>query len=498
MSDTVLIARIAVVIDRFAKTVKERVPAWENARDPVAFRQMETEVAATARAAADEICGEVLQSIAEDLEFRAETERAARRAGAYRGGEVRPVRVTLLSGREVVLRIPYLKPDRRGRVGRPRGVGRRGRGGSGMYPVLAALGIWFGVTPALAAEVCCQVADSDSLRAGRDALARRGSDLALKRVHRIVNSCSRRCVAQRQQWMQDALACDAPISDSFAGKRVVIAPDGGRLRERRPKKRGRRRKTTGRRGYGAPWREPKLFVIYTIDENGEPTNCMRPVYDGTLGDCNAMFALLASYLKALDLANAREVIVVGDGAKWIWERAASILRQVGVPAERITEVIDWYHAVETIHEIAAIPAGWSAAAREKWTNRARRLLAGGHVNAVVAMIDDMAAGRRAKDVNSHRDYFVRNTHRMQYSSFKKAKVPRGSGAVESMVRRVVNMRMKANGTFWLEENAEGMLMLRSYLKAARFDDLMDWSFRTAASWWETRPRATLNDLPEAA
>ena len=72
---------------------------------------------------------------------------------------------------------------------------------------------------------------------------------------------------------------------------------------------------------------------------------------------------------------------------------------------------------------------------------------------------------------------------MQYASLKKAQRPCGSGAVESMVRRVINMRMKSNGAFWLEDNAEGMILLRSYLKAQRFDDLLDWSSAKAAAWW---------------
>lgn len=45
------------------------------------------------------------------------------------------------------------------------------------------------------------------------------------------------------------------------------------------------------------------------------------------------------------------------------------------------------------------------------------------------------------------------------------------------------MRMKSNGMFWLEVNAEGMLLLRSYLKADRFDSLVDWSLTAAVSWW---------------
>ena len=71
---------------------------------------------------------------------------------------------------------------------------------------------------------------------------------------------------------------------------------------------------------------------------------------------------------------------------------------------------------------------------------------------------------------------------MQYSAFERACIPVGSGAIESAIRRVINMRMKSNGMFWLEANAQGML-LRSYLKAEHFDRLVDWSIASASSWW---------------
>lgn len=37
--------------------------------------------------------------------------------------------------------------------------------------------------------------------------------------------------------------------------------------------------------------------------------------------------------------------------------------------------------------------------------------------------------------------------------------------------------------FWKESNAEGMILLRSYLKAGRFDNLIDRSISLAASRW---------------
>lgn len=482
MPNDLLRAQINKTIENLRAQVNDQLDRWEAAREPSAFRGVELEVAAAARSAADGITEAILRSAVQDEDFRNDATSAARKSGKYRGGESRPVTITLLGGRRVTVSTPYLKPNRRGRRGRPRGVGRRGKGGSGLFPVLAALGIWFGVTPALATEVCRQVADSDSLRAGREALARRGADLGQKRVHRIVNATSQRAVRQREQWLQEARSGGGPVQDSLAGKRVVVATDGGRVRERQPRGRGRPR-NNGHRGYGTNWREPKLLVVYTIDDAGEVQEEFRPVYDGTLGNCNALFSMLAGYLKAMRVQDAREVVIVGDGAKWIWERTAKLMEDVDVHADRLTEVIDWYHAVEVLHEIAALPAGWSTAQRQRWIGRARRQLASGNIDNVVAMIDDLAVGRRAKKVGKHRDYFVRNAARMQYSEFKKAKIPRGSGAVESAVRRIVNMRMKSNGTFWLEANAEGMLMLRSYLKAGRFDDLMTWSLREAASWW---------------
>jgi len=50
-------------------------------------------------------------------------------------------------------------------------------------------------------------------------------------------------------------------------------------------------------------------------------------------------------------------------------------------------------------------------------------------------------------------------------------LPLGSGAVESAIRRVVNLRLKGPCIFWHRENANKMLMLRSFYKAGRWNIL---------------------------
>ena len=59
---------------------------------------------------------------------------------------------------------------------------------------------------------------------------------------------------------------------------------------------------------------------------------------------------------------------------------------------------------------------------------------------------------------------------------KSLNLPQGSGAIESVVRRVVNLRLKGCGVFWNKENAEAMLLLRSYYKAGRWNMLTSMAF----------------------
>ena len=472
------------IVTEFRKQVEVNLPDWLDAKTPSSFRDMELAVAATCRQLGDEITEVILCDIVTDPAFRVETSIAARQTKNYRHGGCRNVTIRLLGGNKIQLHnIEYLKPNHRHKRGRPRK--KRGKGGSGLYPVLTALGICFGVTPALAGEVCRQVADSDSVRAGRAALHRRGIDLGHKQTLRLVNAMSTRTVHQRTDWLQEARQ-SALESGLLKGKRVVVSTDGGRLRERRYK-RGRRR-DNGHRKYDAPWREPKLFIIYVIDDKGDVLHKYRPIYDGTMGDCDAIFDMLVGYLRALGANEAEQLIVIGDGAKWIWERSEELINRIEIDAAKVVEVIDWYHAVETLYTISAIPSKWPNKEKKAWIRKAKKLLHAGHIGQLAEHIESLAVGRRAKKIRSHKDYFVRNCERMQYKSFVDNSIPIGSGAMESAIRRVINLRLKSNAKFWNEVNAEGMLVFRSYLKSGRFDDLIDWSISRNASWWLERNR----------
>lgn len=60
---------------------------------------------------------------------------------------------------------------------------------------------------------------------------------------------------------------------------------------------------------------------------------------------------------------------------------------------------------------------------------------------------------------------------MDYAAARSSQLPIGNGAVESAIRRVINLRVKSNATYWLRENAEAMIRLRAWIKAGRRESL---------------------------
>lgn len=400
-------------------------------------------------------------------------DRACYERGLFREGP-RKVSVRLLSGDSVEVTTPYARVDRSGKPGRRRGRGRHGAEGSGSYPVLAQLGVVERASPALASEVAWTSAALGSLAEAQGALASRGVALHVNTVRLLAQRFADAGLADRLE--MTPLADPAPL----AGKRVVVAIDGGRLRTRVPK-RGRPRKETGRHGYEAVWREPKLLAVYTLDERGKKDDAFT-FYEATLATYDDAVALFARWLGRLGIAEAREVIFAADGSTHVWDRVPKIADAIGLPKERLRYVVDFWHAIQHAHEAATLLPALTPHERSLRARAFRKLLKAGKPEEVAAEIARAASSRRGEAktaLENHAAYFRDNAERMRYDRFREDGLPLGTGVVESAIRRVVNLRMKGPGIFWSEENAERMLLLRSRLKAGRWRDLEDAAFARA-------------------
>ena len=90
-----------------------------------------------------------------------------------------------------------------------------------------------------------------------------------------------------------------------------------------------------------------------------------------------------------------------------------------------------------------------------------------------AALDAVCGSRPSQALKRERDSFKRNggKGRMDYAQVAALKLPIGSGAIESTIRRVVNLRLKGPSIYWHKSSAEAVLLLRSYYKAGRWNHL---------------------------
>ena len=382
----------------------------------------------------------------------------------------RTTSVLLLGGTRIVFETPYLREDRRGRRGRRRH--KRGPHGAGCYPVLEALGIADRVSPATRSEIALHVVQAASYREAAEMLARRGLSCDVSSLVRISTAMAEASTRLRDAALEAALHVPVPRDGPLAGKRVRVSLDGGRVRLRRTH---RGRKTAkGRHGFSTPWREPRVLVIDILDTQGQPDRLCLPLYDALIGDAEATWALVIGSLRLLGAAHAEVVEFIADGAEWIWDRTERLTRLAEIPAAKLVEALDFYHASQYLYETVETCHGMPKAQRRALYERLRHALrheANG-IEVVMDALRALATTRRGKVLKRALGYFEAHAHRMRYATLEAHKLPIGSGQVESAVRRVINLRFKAPGSFWMEARVSGLMHLRAAFKSGRWDDVL--------------------------
>jgi len=173
----------------------------------------------------------------------------------------------------------------------------------------------------------------------------------------------------------------------------------------------------------------------------------------------------------------RRVIVLGDGAEWIRNRAAHFL---GGPGIVVVEILDLFHAYE--HLWAAGRAVFDAPdALAAWADPLKDALYEEGAPAVLAALDALVPpGPAAADVPRRAcAYFADNVTRMDYPRYVARQLPIGSGAVESLCKTLIEARAKGAGMRWTRAGAQAVATLRAVRAAG------DW-----AAFWATHSLRT--------
>jgi len=207
-----------------------------------------------------------------------------------------------MGGRTVSVETPYMLPARGKKRGRKRKPGRRGKGGAGVYPALKNVGVNHGVTPALCEDVTLS-ALNNTFDEASDSLKRRGIGISPKRVRAVSEKFAASALEIRGKDLDDYHNGVAAVAPVLQDARVAVCLDGGRINIRTPKN-GRIPDDAKRRGFNANWREPKLFTIYSLDDEGKRRKGSPRFCDGTISGPEKTLDLLAAQLHRLGIGGA--------------------------------------------------------------------------------------------------------------------------------------------------------------------------------------------------
>lgn len=362
----------------------------------------------------------------------------------------------------------YCSPSRR--TGK-----ERGREGAGVYPEWALLGIQEGKSPALVREVARQTALLPSYEAARQQLAESGVDLDIKEVHGIGQYAGQAALAYRRRELEQYRAGTLPAGTG-PGKRLGAMIDGGRtkLRQRTRKQKGRGKTKQQKRRFRTEWREVKQIIVFEMDEHGRMKKDTQPILDGTFAGPDEILEVLAMRLHQMGASQAEVVAFRSDGAPWIWERLAWVCQRLGLQAQQISQGLDWCHAVH--HISLALEMLLEGAERKRVFKKMRQWLKQGRWQQVV---DELLRLGKAAPLPDDSElwtaiwYLYRHGEqgRLDYATYRRRGLPLGSGAIESAIRRVINLRLKGNSIYWEEENAEAMLVLRGLVLSGRWNEV---------------------------
>ena len=290
-----------------------------------------------------------------------------------------------------------------------------------------------------------------------------------ERVRRTAEAIGTWAEAQEQQTMDALMTGDVAVPVVPGPSTLVIALDGAMVHTDQDGEVGWHEGKVGVCARFEPVVDPRLR-----DANDRPTRFGLVPSDFCIGFESREAFLPRLYTHAVGMGledpSCTHVVLIGDGAHWIWEHGAEHLHP---PGKMVTEILDFYHASEHVWTVAH--AVWPAnpTAAQSWADTTLHALrhegAAGLAGAwgELPPLTPIASAAVAKE----QAYFTYHAGRIEYPRYAAWGLPIGSGMVESACKTVLKERESGSGMRWLETGAQAIATLRAWHRSQRWDNL---------------------------
>ena len=218
------------------------------------------------------------------------------------------------------------------------------------------------------------------------------------------------------------------------------------------------------------WSELKVGCCYQTRARPEPKHPEQVElrahslsYISSLSEAESFGYELWQEAARRGLREAEEVVVLGDGAHWIWNIAKTHFAEA-------TQIVDWYHASSYVWKAASAIWGEVHPQREAWAHRQLERLWEGQVEELLGEVKQYEG--RGDGVQDAITYYTEHGKRMDYAAYRARGLQIGSGSAESACKQVVSARLKGAGMIWDKGGAEAVAEVRAWLKSERWEEAM--------------------------
>ena len=328
------------------------------------------------------------------------------------------------------------------------------------------MGLEVSYTPALARLIGLEGADAASYQKAETHLAETGGiPVAARQIQRVVQRVGQSAQAwqAREFQPQQCEACDAPV--------LYVSADGTGAPMRAAELLGR----AGKQADGsAKTRQVYLGCVFTqhgTDQQGRPVRDWESTtYVSSMEPIAEFGPLLRREALRRGMGQAPRVVLLVDGAEGLENMGRLCFAGA-------LQIVDFYHALEHAGGVLETLLGSKQhpdykSRQHRW---AKRLLKDG-VETLIAQTRREALTAGCGDtVEQQLGYFVRNSARMQYGSFRQQGLFIGSGVIEAGCKSIIGSRCKQSGMFWSRTGAENILAFRCIHASRRLNKF--WKYR---------------------
>jgi hypothetical protein len=164
------------------------------------------------------------------------------------------------------------------------------------------------------------------------------------------------------------------------------------------------------------------------------------------------------------LAQAQEVLIIADGAIWIWKLVED--RFAGA-----RQRLDPWHVMQHLWAVAHALHPEDQAAAAAWIEPLKEKLFNNQAVEVISELDGLIKtlrGKKRKAVQAERAYLENNRTRLNYApDDQEREEPNGSGAMESTCKQY-QVRFHRSGQFWTTAGDEALMCLETFWRNSRW------------------------------